>query len=99
MGMKGFNHHEEDSHIMTRNENEIDISRFTYAGLLGIILLFCILCCSTNRSTEPEPEPEPEGPKILLFSGYEWLVKSSVITVGPGPNYFSDSDENVWVDD
>ena len=35
---------------------------------------------------------------IISFSGYQWWVKASVTPVGPGPNYFSDSVENVWVD-
>jgi len=34
----------------------------------------------------------------LSFSGYDWWVKSSTGLVGPGPNYFSDSTTNVWVD-
>jgi len=35
----------------------------------------------------------------IFFSGYEWDVKSSVnSSIGPGPNYFSMSKENVWVD-
>ena len=37
--------------------------------------------------------------RTLEFSGYEWIVKTSDgEQVGPGPNYFSDSEENVWVD-
>ncbi len=42
------------------------------------------------------------SPKLreIEFSGYTWLVKnSSDWEVGPGPNYFSDSDENIRVDD
>ena len=38
------------------------------------------------------------SPKTISFSGYEWWVKTSAVPVGPGPNYFSDSSENVWVD-
>lgn len=39
----------------------------------------------------------------ISFSGYEWWIKRSCHfsvndRVGPGPNYFSDSEENVWVD-
>lgn len=34
----------------------------------------------------------------IQFSGYEWRVKSSEGKVGPGPNYFSDREENVFVD-
>ena len=34
----------------------------------------------------------------ISFSGYDWWVKSSSGRVGPGPNYFSNSTNNVWVD-
>jgi len=34
----------------------------------------------------------------ISFSGYDWWVKRAYDLVGPGPNYFSDSEENVWVD-
>jgi len=36
--------------------------------------------------------------RTLSFSGYEWTVKTSRHPVGPGPNYFSDNNNNVWVD-
>ena len=32
------------------------------------------------------------------FSGYTWNVKASETRAGPGPNYFSDREEDVWVD-
>lgn len=35
---------------------------------------------------------------LIAFSNYEWWIKSSGSTVGPGPNFFSDSRQNVWVD-
>jgi hypothetical protein len=34
----------------------------------------------------------------VSFSGYDWWVKTSSSPVGPGPNYFSNSASNVWVD-
>lgn len=37
-------------------------------------------------------------PRVISFSGYDWAVKTSAGRVGPGPNYFSDSTNNVWVD-
>ncbi len=43
--------------------------------------------------TRPYP-----GPRWLSFSGYDWWVKTSTGTVGPGPNYFSDSTNNAWLD-
>ena len=36
--------------------------------------------------------------RTLQFSGYTWRVKASDTRVGPGPNYFSDRPEDVWVD-
>jgi hypothetical protein len=38
------------------------------------------------------------GMRWLSFSGYDWWVKTSTGQVGPGPNYFSDSTNNVWMD-
>ena len=43
--------------------------------------------------TRPYP-----GPRWLSFSGYDWWVKTSAGKVGPGPNYFSDSTNNVFLD-
>lgn len=42
--------------------------------------------------------PELIQSRTISFSGYNWDVKSSTYPVGPGPNYFSESTENVWVD-
>ena len=43
--------------------------------------------------------PEKSADRVVSFSGYQWRVKSAEdFTAGPGPNYFSDDDEDVWVD-
>ena len=34
----------------------------------------------------------------VAFSSWSWSVKASTAPVGPGPNVFSDSLKNVWVD-
>jgi hypothetical protein len=34
----------------------------------------------------------------INFSGYDWWVKTSSGLIGPGPNHFSDSTNNVWLD-
>jgi hypothetical protein len=36
--------------------------------------------------------------RLIQFSGYEWEVKAGRAPMGPGPNYFSDDPENVFVD-
>lgn len=45
-------------------------------------------------------EVERYDPNIrpITFSGYDWWVKASPGLLGPGPNYFSDSTNNVWLD-
>src|SRR6266852_8102374 len=41
---------------------------------------------------------KPGYPDRISWAGRTWQVKSSQSKVGPGPNYFSASAENVWVD-
>jgi hypothetical protein len=41
---------------------------------------------------------KPGYPTQIAWSGRTWQVKSSTSRVGPGPNYFSASPSNVWVD-
>lgn len=58
------------------------------------------LLFSCSPSVEPDELPPTQTERIIQFSGYEWLVRTSNDTrVGPGPNLFSDSEDNVWVDD
>jgi len=40
-----------------------------------------------------------EATETIHFAGIDWLVKDSVRKVGPGPNIFSSSSDNVWIDD
>lgn len=50
-----------------------------------------------NAEAYVETEREAVFRKIN-FSGYTWKVKASETQAGPGPNYFSDREEDVWVD-
>lgn len=38
------------------------------------------------------------GTRSVSFSGYKWAVKASTERIGPGPNIFSSSTRNVFVD-
>ena len=52
----------------------------------------------TPSTATPRPAmPTPAG-RLLSFAGYNWQVKSSEGQVGPGPNFFSDREEDVFVD-
>jgi len=35
----------------------------------------------------------------ISFSGYTWSVEHSEVKTNPGPNYWSNKEENVWVDE
>jgi hypothetical protein len=41
----------------------------------------------------------PASERTFTWSGFTWIVKNSdTNTIGPGPNYFSNSTDNVWID-
>ena len=44
------------------------------------------------------PHTEAIRYEKINFSGYDWWVKRAWCKVGPGPNYFCDSNDVVWVD-
>jgi len=71
----------------------------------SIVVAASLSCCGkvpdasspSNDSAITRSSPGPDF-RTVQFSGYEWKVKSSEGRVGPGPNYFSDSLDNVTVD-
>ena len=67
-------------------------------GLLLALIPYLISCSSQDDEIEKN-ENKPTT-RIIEFSGFEWVVRTSDENhEGPGPNLFSDSEENVWVDD
>ncbi len=67
-------------------------------GVLVLIFLLCVFFVGFVREGFCQ-EKKPSGPRTISFSGHKWKVKNSRHTkTGPGPNYFSDSEDNVWVD-
>jgi hypothetical protein len=71
---------------------------------LALIIAALLSCNRAMPRSTPGPasnvtvSPSEHKPRSLKFSGYDWTVKSNRGRVGPGPNYFSDSDESVLVD-
>jgi hypothetical protein len=66
-----------------------------------IFSLFLLIVLSFGACYQSDPPsvgsgPEPKGD--LYFSGYSWNLKSSNTSVGPGPNIFSNSSNNIWKD-
>jgi len=68
--------------------------------LLFLGALFILL--GENNAIAQDIRGKEKSDRVISFSGYDWLVKSSANTISgtiaPGNNYFSDSMENVWVD-
>jgi hypothetical protein len=46
----------------------------------------------------PEGDEAEDYRRTIQFSGYSWRVRSASSLEGPGPNYFSDSPDSVWLD-
>lgn len=52
------------------------------------------VCSADNITGDPNTSSPP---RCVRFAGYDWIVKAATRTA-PGPNRFSDSDENVRID-
>ena len=64
----------------------------------NIFIVSLLLLTACYQPDPPAINTEEKGD--FTFSGYNWKIKSSAagITVGPGPNIFSASANNVWLD-
>lgn len=68
--------------------------------LLTTLMIMIHTGCKKPAVEDATEVPEVISPRVIRFAGHEWEVRSSAKEkLGPGPNYFSDAEENVWVDD
>jgi hypothetical protein len=68
--------------------------RFHWAmAMLLFGLVFLSSACAVSVSAPP-----PSVPRELDFGGQLWRIKTSQNLVAPGPNYWSDAPDMVWVD-
>jgi hypothetical protein len=64
-----------------------------------VVLVLLVANLALVVPGSPADASRPAPLRTVTFSGYTWQVKSSAgDVVGPGPNVFSDSASNVWVD-
>lgn len=83
----------------------LTVSLWGKVFLIFMLSMWSVGCVDDDSSQPTIPgtptpgQPSPTTWRTMLFSGYVWRVKTSDIPIGPGPNYFSDSTENVWVDE
>jgi len=64
---------------------------FIMGECVKIILFFLLSLFACGNSNALAPQ------RTIEFAGYTWNVRS--VYGGPGPNYWSDSHESVWLDD
>lgn len=72
-----------------------------------LLLTLAVLSSCTKEvaksNTQPTLQDETAARQVaaastVSFSGYTWEVRTESGTSGPGPNYWSNSTNNVWVD-
>ena len=93
--------------------NLLNIYRYAIR-VCAITILAVSVATGTGKETEQPKETdadqtvtaEKQWPKdtkayrrFVDFSGYRWSVKVQDKPAGPGPNFFSDRVEDIWVDD
>ncbi|MFD2966800.1 glycoside hydrolase family 16 protein [Sphingobacterium bambusae] len=76
------------------------LEQFSFLHVIRVCCLLSLLgACSSSTGLDDEELPTPTD-RIISFSGFDWLVrKTGASKEGPGPNLFSDSEDNVWVDE
>lgn len=71
--------------------------RYLRLVFFSMVLLFFSDC--SKKELPIVVDSIVNGQRIIYFAGYYWLVGTSLdATQAPGPNYFSNSAENVWLD-
>lgn len=58
------------------------------------------LAADEKKAAETGSATPVRAARSIVFAGLQWAVKASAPAkrLGPGPNYWSDSEDNVWVD-
>lgn len=79
----------------TRSRRAALRRRIPIAALLSVPALFA--AGGPSVAIAAKHPPAPTTATSIAFAGYTWGVKSFPL-YGPGPNAFSDSPQNVWVD-
>lgn len=68
---------------------------FLYLAFFTVGLISC-----QDKREQKEVTKDEMRQKSFIFSGYEWIAEGSGGNkINPGQNYFSCSDDNVWVDE
>ena len=82
-----------------RRTTKIHFKKYKIIGIAFFILFSSMTVFNSCKQSDPSPLTPVVQQGSLNFSGISWRVKTSGVNkMGPGPNYFSDSSKNVFVD-
>lgn len=95
----------EDSNTLAKGElvvlltcpERISRPNMKYFQIVAVTLLVTLLLGCSFMQCNDKNTSSSDDQGTLWFSGYRWVIKSGG-PFGPGPNYFSGSHENVWID-
>lgn len=65
-----------------------------------VIFALSLIVITLSSCEQSEPDFNNRNGDILQFAGRNWIIKhSSSVLLGPGPNFFSDHPNDIWVDE
>lgn len=64
-----------------------------------LYFLFLLLSAAILSCEQSDPSVRGRVDNVLDFSGYKWDIKFGSQLQGPGPNYFTNDHDAVWLDD
>jgi hypothetical protein len=63
------------------------------------LIFFTLSVLALYSCSQPDSSFTGRDGDILTFAGRQWEIKHANIPLGPGPNYFSNFPNDVWIDD
>jgi len=72
-----------------------------YSLLIILLLLLCTNCDKRRIILIDDAVVIKQvSDRVIKFSCYDWVLRNTkIIRQGPGPNFLSDTQDNVWVDE
>jgi hypothetical protein len=76
------------------------LKKIISATLITLLTLIAFLqtCTLPTTNNFTQNTAAAAYPSTINFSGYTWYIENSEQRVNPGPNYWSNNPQNVWVD-
>lgn len=84
--------------IKAEGSSELALKKIIWATTTATLILLALFS-SLNMGLANNPSlVDAAYPQTITFSGYTWYVENNEQRCNPGPNYWSNNPQNVWVD-